>query len=364
MFKPVVKSRPSRSFCYLAGCLAMVAATLSSTAQAKSEWACPEGFTPKAGLNTDFPSDGKKRAFVVVPPKDSAGGAPVWVPMVGTVEATNWNLNVPRSGNNAKLAEHGYMVISPVRQCAEQDPNLGAGACNGVGKDGWTWNPWNDGRAPDASGDKYKTDAGDDVRFLEAMVRCVGTKWKLDRKRLFLGGISAGGTMTNRALLFDSEFWAGGMPISGEWYSTKDDGSTVPFQETRKMVAAAPAKIWQGRVGPYPLPSKLDPMVVITVWGGEKDLWDCGPPLGLCSDYRPTTQASSNYFSSISNVVHVACSATHGHMWPQVNTDAFNLWALNTMASHPKGSSPKDFKLTAPPEGYSCKIGRFTDHYK
>ena len=346
----------------LAG-FALIAASTSATAKASSEWDCPENFTPKAGLNTGFESDGQKRAFVVVPPKEITGEAPVWVPMVGTVEATNWNLNVLRSGNNAKLAESGFMVISPVRQCAEQDPNLAAGACNGVGKSGWTWNPWNDGRAAGADGDKYKTDAGADVRFLEAMVRCVGTKWKLDRKRLFLGGISAGGTMTNRALLFDSKFWAGGMPISGEWYATKDDGSSVSFNDTRKMIAKQPTKIWQGRVGPYPLPAELEPMVIITVWGGEKDLWDCGPPIGLCSDYRPTTQAGSNYFSSISNIVHVACSAKHGHMWPQVNTDAFNLWALQTMASHPKGSSPKSFKLTTPPEGYSCKLGRFTGLY-
>jgi hypothetical protein len=50
-------------------------------------------------------------------------------------------------------------------------------------------------------------------------------------------------------------------------------------------------------------------------------------------------------------------------MWPQVNTQAFNLWALKTMASHPKGSDPKAFRLTPPPEGYSCKLGAFTDHY-
>ena len=31
--------------------------------------------------------------------------------------------------------------------------------------------------------------------------------------------------MTNRALLFASKFWAGGLPISGEWYVTKDDGT-------------------------------------------------------------------------------------------------------------------------------------------
>jgi hypothetical protein len=50
-------------------------------------------------------------------------------------------------------------------------------------------------------------------------------------------------------------------------------------------------------------------------------------------------------------------------MWPQANTQAFNAWALTTLASHPKGSDPKSFRLTPPPEGYACRLGRFTDHY-
>lgn len=336
----------------------------SASATAKTQWECPDKFEPKAGLNTGFMSDGKPRAFVVVPPKNATGELPVWVPMVGTVEATNWNLNVMRSGNNAKLADHGFMVIAPIRDCAAQDPNLAAGACNGPGKNGWNWNPWNDGRQGNASGERWKKDAGPDARFFQAMIRCVGTKWKLDAKRFYLGGISAGGTMTNRALLFGSDFWAGGMPLSGEWYASRDDGTAYSFNEGRAAVAAQPTKIFQGRVGPYPLPARLGPMVVITLWGGDKDLWDCGPPIGLCADYRPSTQAGSNYFSAQPQVVHVSCTGTHGHMWPQVNTDAFNLWALRTMASYPKGSKPSDFKLTAPPEGYKCQLGRFTENYR
>jgi hypothetical protein len=164
-------------------------------------------------------------------------------------------------------------------------------------------------------------------------------------------------------LTFNSPFWAGGMPLSGEWYVSNDDGSALSFNDARAAVAATPTKIWQGRIGPYPLPKTLSPLVVVTVWGGEKDLWDCGPPLGLCSDYRPSTQAGANYFASLPSVVHVACSSTHGHMWPQINMQAFNAWALKTMASHPKGSDAKSFKLTQPPEGYSCKLGTYTDHY-
>src|SRR5204863_9060870 len=122
--------------------------------------------------------------------------------------------------------------------------------------------------------------------------------------------------------------------VSGEWYVTKPGGAALSFDAARKAVADAPSVIHQGRVGPYPLPKALGSLVVITVWGGERDLWNCGPT--LCADYRPSTQAGSNYFSSLGNVVHVACTAGHGHMWPQVNTDAFNLWALTTLASHPK----------------------------
>lgn len=341
-------------------------ASIAARATEPVRWECPDGYEVKAGLNTDFPHKGQKRAFVVYPPENADGPAPVWVPMTGTVESTTDNLTVQRSGANALLAKHGYMVIGPVRQCANQDPDARPAACNGPGKDGWNWAPWNEGRASNASGERWKTDEGPDSSFLVAMVKCVGTKFRLDPRRLYLGGISSGGTMTNRALLFRSDFWAGGLSISGEWYVTADDGTPLSFDDARAAVAAAPTKIHQGRVGPYPLPSKLGPMIVMTVWGGEKDLWNCTRPDGsrfLCADYRPSTQAGSNYFSSHANVVHVACTANHGHMWPQVNTNAFNLWALNTLASHPKGSDPRDFKLTPPPEGYSCRVGPFVGLY-
>lgn len=346
--------------------LLVLGACVSPDQQAASsaaKWECPSGYDVKEGLNTNFPYEGTMRSFVVAPAKGVAGPAPVWVPLTGTVESTNANLNVARSGANALMADQGFTVIGPVRQCAEGDPNVGRGQCDGPGSNGWNWKPWNDGRAGNAAGEKWKNDAGPDSRFFEAMVRCVGTKFALDSKRLYIGGISAGGTVTNRVLTFNSEFWSGGMPISGEWYVSNDDGSFLSFNDSRQAVIANPTKIHQGRIGPYPLHKTVSPLVVITVWGGEKDLWDCGPPTGLCADYRPSTQAGSNYFSSQPNVVHVACSATHGHMWPQVHTQFFNLWALKTMASHPKGSDPKKFKLTPPPEGYACKLGPFTDHY-
>ena len=349
---------------WIVAVLALAAAAVSGTVQAAQvRWECPDGYQVHAGLNVDFPHKGLKRAFWVYPPVGGSEPAPVWVPLTGTVESTNENLTVARSGANALMAKQGFMVIGPVRQCADGDATYRGQGCNGVGRNGWAWTPWNEGRAAGAEGDRWRQDAGPDASFFQAAIRCVGTAFKLDPRRFYVGGISSGGTMTNRALLFDSDFWAGGMPISGEWYVTKDDGVGLSFSDARAYVAAQPDKIVQGRVGPYPLARRVKPMIVITVWGGDNDKWDCGPPLGLCSDYRPTTQAGSNYFSAQPDVVHVACSATHGHMWPQVNTQAFNAWALKTMASHPKGSRVDSFKLTPPPEGYRCRVGRFTDHY-
>jgi hypothetical protein len=259
------------------------------------------------------------------------------------------------------MAEKGFMVLGPVRECANQDPDLRAGLCNGPGINGWNWRPWTEGRAAGTAGERWKNDEGPDSRFLIAMVRCVAQRYRLDARRLFLGGISSGGTMTNRALTFRSDFWAGGLQISGEWYVTEDDGTALSFEAARDAVHLHPTKIFQGRVGPFPLAAKLKPIIVISVWGGENDLWKCSGV--LCADYRPSTQAASNYFSSIPGVVVVSCSSTHGHMWPQINTQAFNSWALTTLASFPKGSRAADFKMSAPPQGYSCTLGRFADHY-
>src|SRR5262249_59984410 len=87
------------------GALAVLAG--ASVAVAKdAAWACPAGFDVKAGLNTDFPFEGEKRAFVVYPPEgDAKGPAPVWVPLTGSVESTNANLTVPRPGANSLLAK-------------------------------------------------------------------------------------------------------------------------------------------------------------------------------------------------------------------------------------------------------------------
>ena len=84
----------------------------------------PDNYVVHAGLNTDFPHAGDKRAFMVYPPEGVSGPAPVFVPLTGSVESTMDNLTVPRSGATSLMAKQGFLVIGPVRACADQNPNL------------------------------------------------------------------------------------------------------------------------------------------------------------------------------------------------------------------------------------------------
>src|SRR5262245_51047910 len=82
-------------------CAAMLASAPVLASAADGNFTCPNDYPVREGLNLDFPVDGAKRAFIVIPPAKNDSPAPVWVPMTGTVEATNDNLYVPRSGMNA-----------------------------------------------------------------------------------------------------------------------------------------------------------------------------------------------------------------------------------------------------------------------
>ena len=126
---------------------------------------CPGDYQVHPGLNVNFPSDGMMRAFIVTPPSNLSKPVPVWVPLTGSVESTEDNLHSAHSGANALMADKGFMVIGPIRECANQDPKLSAGVCNGPGVGGWNWRPWFEGRSSGPAGDRWKTDEGPDSRF-------------------------------------------------------------------------------------------------------------------------------------------------------------------------------------------------------
>jgi len=298
------------------------------------EGSCPDGFTPAAGSNTSFPSDDVERRFHLLVPEEMGSPRPVFVSLTGTVQQ---ELAFASQSGLDQLTDLGWIVIAPFRRCSAEGRNCNTAGGAGSG-DGRVWEPWYDGTMPKSD------DAGPDVRFVEAAVRCVARDFPVDADRIYVGGISAGGTFANRNLTFNSDFIAGGVPASGNWNYGVDPAT------------------------PTPMPGGI----VIQVWGGETDVWPLDSPI---ANYAPETRAAGLFYAAQASVVSVSCTGSHGHTWPAnanleppfsgkslVLGNEFTEWAAELLRSHPRGSQPEDFVLTEPPPDFSCVLGAYTDH--
>jgi len=295
---------------------------------------CPGGFTAAQGNNDGFVSDGVERRFRVFLPDDTSTPRPVFVSLTGTEQA---ELAFASQSGLDDLTNSGWIVVSPYRRCSTEERN-----CNGPGSmgtnDGRTWEPWYD-TTYTGSGDE-----GPDVRFVEAAVRCMAASWPVDKARIYVGGISAGGTFSNRNLTYNSDFFAGGIPSSGNWGT-----------------------------GVHPvIRAEMQGTIVIQIWGGATDVWPLENPI---ANYAPDTKEAAIYYAAQPNVVTVSCSGDHGHAWPanlelgppfagttlSLGNEITN-WAAETLLSHPMGSDPADFVLPDPPPELRCVLGEYTDH--
>jgi hypothetical protein len=310
---------------------------------------CPDGFMPRSGMNTGFASDGKMRQFVTYLPSDMSTPRPVFVGITGTEQQSDAFISAAQL---ASLTQAGWIVMAPVRLCTsegrQQECLMGMGEST---MDGWVWEPWNDGDATQTAEKKWNDDPGQDVRFLENMVRCAATAWPIDQRRMYLGGISAGGSFTNRNLTFNSKFWAGGVPASGMWYITAGNDSVTADNADQLM---------DGRCCHAPVQEiQMYSSIVIVLFGGASDMYTTRGDMPVTVNYKPEAQIASNFYDSNDNVAVVTCQGSQGHLWPP--SAAFNMWMATTLASHPKGTPKADFKLTNPPSGFRCSVGRYTD---
>jgi hypothetical protein len=317
---------------------------------------CPDGFTPKAGSNVMFPSMNdnigmvEQRQFEVRLPEDLSTPRPVILVLTGTEESTNASLDTNSGRGDGGMGlgvawpAKGWIAVAPVRRCS-RDANDGASAsnCSVPGTQGFTWPPWNEGAA---NGSRWVNEEGPDAVFFKEMIGCLAATWPVDASRLFVTGVSSGGTMTHRLLTYQSDFWAGGMPESGEWYanmSLQGDSSAVVT----------------GRCCPVPL-REVSNLINISIWEGPNDTWPG-------ADYRTSAQAASNYFTSdlATDVIQISCNIMQGgHHWQYV--PGFNDWAEALFYSHPKGSTKggsEAFELPMPAPGGMgtvCEVGAYT----
>jgi dienelactone hydrolase len=277
--------------------------------------ASPSGFAPQPGENLMFPSDGADRIFHLLLPDETTTPRPLFVSLTGTVQP---ELSFAEQSGLDQLPAEGWIVAAPVRTCSQNQTN-----CAMLGSDGRIWEPWYDGTLGGPSDDE-----GPDVRFVEAMVRCIATRWPVDVDRIYVGGISAGGSFTNRTMTFNSDFFAGGVASSGNWYG----GAAAPKTAVT-----------------------MDQSIVVVIWGGPGDVWPPGNPI---ANYDPETRLAAQYYAAQPNAVTVSCTGSHGHIWPTAMTS----WLAQTLLSHPKGTPPEEFVLTSPPAEFGCVLGEYTDH--
>jgi hypothetical protein len=100
----------------LSAALVFVGASFMPGWAREAAFTCPAGFIPKEGLNTNFPSDGLMRAFVVTPAQGVTGPAPAWVSNDGIARTgppcDAVSLNAVRRRRGAISTLHGVTFLT------------------------------------------------------------------------------------------------------------------------------------------------------------------------------------------------------------------------------------------------------------
>ena len=249
--------------------------------------ACPASYrqtAPVSGLNKDFVvSDQSRELVLILPPTSFTGPRPLFVGFNGTSE------NGTKFATRAKLADFaakGFIVVVP----------------SSVGN-GSFWPIWDAMRAPGQEGGANK-----DIELFDALVGCTAAHFSVDKKRIFVGGHSAGGIFTNKVLRSRSSVVAGGIVGSGV-FSLTSDGTTAP----------------------------LDSTFVLVTWGGDNDAYKGTTPSGVnVPEFSFVEQASlaSKYYEAQPSVQQAYCRGNNlGHAWLPINS-----WFIDALLAHPKGS--------------------------
>jgi poly(3-hydroxybutyrate) depolymerase len=246
---------------------------------------------PVAGRNGDFVvADQSREFFLMLPPGDPAAPHPLLVAFNGTGDN---GAGMISAGHLEDFVARGFIVVAP----------------SSIGN-GTVWPVWDALRQPGTENDPNK-----DLDYFDTLVQCVAAHNVVDKDRVYVGGHSAGGIMTNYVLQRRSSLLAGGIVASGIFSLT----SPVP-------------------------PPVLDPMLVIVTWGGNNDEFQGN---GTHFDFVNEASLSSKHYDSAPNVTAVNChGADLGHTWLWHN----NPYLIDLLLAHPKGHATLDGPLPEVPQ--------------
>lgn len=264
--------------------------------------ACPANFAvngPMPGNNHGYQVAGQARDIHVILPDFNAfqGPRPLFVAFNGTTE------DGPEFAARAGLedfAARGFIVVAP--------SSVGNGAI---------WPVWDAMHQPNTPHPENK-----DLALVDSLVQCMGGHYLVDKNRLYLGGHSAGGIMSNYMLQQRSELFAGGIVGSGIYDLTQPEE-----------------------------PAPLDDLFVIVTWGGDNDSYTGQTKSGVAvPEINFVEQASlaSQFYVGEPAVGQVHCHGDDfGHAWLSNINDTM----IDLLLAHPKGLSGADGATVEPNPG-------------
>jgi poly(3-hydroxybutyrate) depolymerase len=270
---------------------------------------CPGTYAesaPAEGLNTNFSVAGQKREFVLLLPTDgSEGPRPLFVGFNGTSEDGE---SFTSRAKLAQFAARGFVVLAPSSN-----------------ENGTIWPVWDSMRQ-----DADLAQPNKDLDYFDQLVRCTAAHTQIDKNRIYVGGHSAGGIMTNYVLQRRSELLAGGIVGSGVF----------------SLTSPKPA-------------DPLSSMMVLVTWGGDNDIYKGGTGTVKVPAFDFVEQASlaSLFYDGQEKVSQANCrGANLGHAWLPIND-----WMIDLLLSRPKGiSGPVDL-APSPTAKVECTTTPFKD---
>lgn len=255
---------------------------------------------PHEGANSGYEAGGQTRSFeLLLPPASFTGPRPLFIAFHGTGETGRSFINRARL---SEWAARGVIVVAP----------------DAVGN-GSVWPVWDGMHLPGAP-----VAPNADLALVDSLKDCVSSHFAVDATRIFAGGHSAGGIMTNHVLRMRSDVFAGGIVASGIFDFTEPvRASTDPT-------------------------GNLGAMTVIETWGGDNDgLGGYDPRTGVASSgftFVESAALESQYFAGEPNVRQAWCRGNDlGHNWLPLNG-----WFMDILLAHPKGSAVGPGPLALP----------------
>lgn len=204
-------------------------------------------------------TQGERDYWIYLPPGDPDAERPLVVFLHGCNESATEAATATRFNDLAR--QRGFIVVYPQQNVT---PNASAPFVDGNGIGCWNWFLPED----------QKRDSGE-TAVIAGLTREVAAQYDVDRRRIFVSGISAGGTMTANLAAAYPDLYAAAAVLAGCGYGTCGDVTgQLAYQQMGPRARVVPMLIENGTADT--LNNMAMASTLLSGWLGTDDLADDG----------------------------------------------------------------------------------------